>query len=282
MTTAVREAPHHRNLTCYTDYSCRLPECKERYNAYRRDRRRAENEGTWQPFIDAKPVREHLLKLQAAGIGAHRVASLSGLPYQTVREFLHHSYGNRRSRRSRTTPETANKILAISAETTLPGFTSATATRRRIQALVATGWPMARLAPHLGVTPKHVWKITEQRYVYHHTARAVEDAYNRLRNKRPEKRGIARREANIARRRAAANHWPAPKYWDEYADLIGDPDFEPEYKKLRAEILAEEAAWLMTAGRLDREQAAVRLGVSLFTVDRALREHPQDGLQKAA
>ncbi|MFF7329724.1 hypothetical protein [Streptomyces sp. NPDC008150] len=282
MTTTARKAPHHNKLTCYTDYGCRRTDCVERYNAYRRERRRAENEGTWQPFVDAAPVREHLRDLEAAGINAHRVAALTGLPYQTVREFLHHAYGNRRARRSRTSAETAQKILAVTADGTLPGFVDATATRRRIQALVARGWPMSRLGEHIGITPKHVYKITTQRYVYHHTARAVEDAYHRLAAKRPDKSGIAKREAAIARRRAAANRWPTPAYWADLGDLIADPDFEPEYGRLQAEIIAEEARWLMTAGRLNRQQAADRLGVSLFTVDRALREHPHTEMEVAA
>jgi hypothetical protein len=262
MTTATKEPPNHNTLTCYTDYRCRRPECAERYNAYRRDRRRAENEGTWQPLVDAKPVRDHLLALQAAGIGAHRVAVLADLPYQTVREFLHHSYGHRRARRSRTSPETATKILAVSAAATLPGFVDATASRRRIQALVAKGWPMTQLGPRLGLNAKHVQKITTQRYVYHYTATAVEEAYDTLRTLRPERRGVDRRSADMARRRAASRRWPTPEYWDDFADLIGDPDFVPEYGRLRAEVIAEDAAWIMRTSGLDAEQTAERLGIT--------------------
>lgn len=281
MTTAVRQPPHHDKLTCYTDYGCRLPECKERYNAYRRDRRKAEQAGTWEPFTDAKPVREHLLKLQTVGIGAHRVAALTGLPYHTVREFLHHSYGNRRSRRSRTTHETAAKILAISAEGTLPGFTDATATRRRIQALVAIGWPMSHLGHHLGVTPKHVWKITAQRYVYHHTATAVADMYPQLVRMRPQNHGVGKREVNIARRRAAANRWPTPKYWADRMDVIGDPDFEPLYGVTRGELIAADARELFGYG-VTVEVAAARLGVTRNHLQQELLRHPETAEAVAA
>lgn len=282
MTTAVREAPHHNTLTCYTDYRCRRPECKERYNAYRRERRRAENQGTWQPFADARPVREHLLHLQEAGIGFHRVAALTGLPYNSVRDFLYPSYTKRRGRKTRTSHDTAAKILALQVGDTLPGRVDATATRRRIQALVAHGWPMLILGPHIGCTPKHVWKITTQRYVYRDTVAAVEDAYNRLRHLRPEKNGVGKREAHIARTRAASHRWPTPAYWDDYPDLIGDPDFEPLYGVSRREIVAQDAAWVMRTTGLDKTATAARLGIHKSYLDHAFREHPQYAVEQAA
>jgi hypothetical protein len=279
VTTAVREAPHHRNLTCYTDFNCRRDVCVQRYNDWDRDRRARQAQGTWDNLVDAAPVRDHILQLEKAGVLPNRIAKAAGVPLQSVRDFTN---PRARSRRYRTAPDTATRILAVTTDAATPLYVDPTATHRRIQALLAAGWPLIYIDRRLGYKRERMRKILTEKVILGSTEQLIAATYDELGALKPERHGVPKKYARQARRRAAAERWPTPAYWAQYPDAIDDLHFTPEYKKLRAEIVAEEAAWLMTAGRLDREQAAARLGVSLFTVDRALREHPQDGLQQAA
>jgi hypothetical protein len=283
VTRRTGEAPHHNNLTCYTDYGCRRSECAERRNAWQRDLRRKQREGR-PALVDAKPVREHIQTLQAAGISVYRIALIAGVNDWTVRAFLPSSSG-RRARKHSTTPEIARKILAVTAEAATSGYMDGTGTRRRIQALAAMGWPLRRMAEHLNLHPTYVGELiqrTQQDHpVFAATAEEVARAYERLKKQKPARHGIDPRSITRVRNRAAAKRWPTPKYWDQYPDAIDDPHFTPEYKITRAEILAEEAHWLIAVGGLDRNAAAERLAVTRSYIDRALVSHPQE-LEAAA
>jgi hypothetical protein len=283
VTTAVREAPHHRNLTCYTDYRCRRPECVTRYNDWQRNRLRAVADGTWQPFIDATRVREHLLKLHAAGITPHRIEALTGIDWNTIRLYTQPNLTKGRGMIRQTTPEVEAKILAIQPEPTLPGRVDPTGTRRRIQALSATGWPLRELGPHIGIKPDNVRRLLKRgQTVYGSTAQATIDAYETLRHSHPRKHGVS--ELGIARalRNASQQRWAPPKYWDQHPGAIDDPHFEPMYRLTRREIIAQDANWVMTTIGLDRASAAERLGVTKSYIDHAFRDHPEYAVEVAA
>lgn len=289
MTTAVRQPPNHDTLTCYIRYQCRRPKCVDRYNRNNQQRLRQHAQGTYDRLVDAAPVREHVKALVAAGGSARGISAVAGVNEKVVRDLLPPTKGGRRRpAKHRVLGDNARKVLAVRVEDVVPPSVNATGTVRRIQALIAVGWPMTRLAEPLGMSDNHVWDLL-RRYgtnpelqVLGSTAHRVAAAYNTIRSQDPTRSGVALGRAAQAKRRAAARRWPTPKYWDQYPDAIDDPTFTPEYKKLRAQIIAEEAAWLMTIGNLDRDQAAARLGIARFTIDRALREHPQDALQQAA
>lgn len=282
MTTVVRQPPHHNNLTCYTDYRCRLPACVERYNTRNLERLHAHRNGTWNVLVDARPVREHILKLQSAGIGPGTIAVTAGLPIQSVLDFIRVRANRSRGRKQRTTPEMAAKILAVTVDNRIALRVDPTGTVRRLQALVAIGWPLKTIAPHAGLGPDNMSDFARRSTVLVSTAQGVAAAYNKLRHLKPERHGVDKGQVKRAKNWAASRRWPPPKYWDDRMDVIDDPDFEPLYKVLRSEQIAQDVHWLLTVGGLDRDQAAARLGVSRFSVDRALREHPQDKQQLAA
>ncbi|MFB7244586.1 hypothetical protein ACFCYX_19260 [Streptomyces populi] len=282
MTTAIRQAPHHRTLTCYTDYRCRLPECVERYREWDRARYRAKANGEPAKYIAAEPVRRHLTKLYATGITIHAVAATTGLTYLAVRSFTHHEYGNRRPRRRRCTPETAAKILAVNEGNINTGRIDATGTVRRLQALVAAGWPLERIGPHAGLSAENLHALTKRNQVLAGTARQVAEAYELLLHRRPANHGIDKRNISRARRRAAANRWPDPAYWATRMDVIDDPDFEPLYGVTRREQIAQDANWVMRTAGLDRQAAAARLGIHKSYLDHAFRDHPEYAVEVAA
>lgn len=276
-TTTRREAPHHNNLTCYTDYQCRLPDCVERYNARNRERIRARKAGTYNAFTNAEPVRRHLIRLQQAGMGADSIATAAGVHKQSILEFLRPTPTQGRGRRQRTTPATAAKILAVTPDNRTNGRINATGTIRRIQALVALGWPVTHIARHAGLANANATEIMQRQYVYVATAKTIAATYNQLRTKRPEKNGVTKPHVAVAKNRAARQRWAPPKYWDQHPDAIDDPGFEPMHGILRAEIIAQDARWLIATGGLDRGQAAERLGVSRSYIDRALKpQGPSD------
>lgn len=284
MTTAVREAPHHNKLTCVKHYGCRLPECVERYRTYQRERYHGRVAGTWQPLIDAEPVRQHILELQAADFTIVRISELSGLPFETVVGFTR-TYGNsgcRKSRKRRCTPEVAAKILAITPDVAKPGITDATGTRRRLQALVAAGWPMEHLGLRIHMSNQAARSLIRRERVYGRTAQAVTRLYDELKDQKPEKHGIDRRSVTRARSHAKSRNWPTIAYWADRMDVIDDPHFEPMYGLTRREIIAHDAHELIRFGGLSRAAAAERLGVSKAYVEHAFRDHPQYAVEVAA
>ncbi|MFF7142322.1 hypothetical protein ACFZB5_13875 [Streptomyces nodosus] len=278
-----REAPHHTKLTCYTDYRCRRPECVRRYNDWQNNRLHAKATGTWQPLIDATPVREHLHKLHAVGITPHRVSVLTGIDWNTIRLYTQPAPKQGRGMFRRTTPEFEAKILAIQPEPTLSGLVDPTGTCRRIQALSAIGWPLKELGPHIGVRPDNVRRLLKGRQprVQGTTAQGAIDAYAQLRNDHPSKHGVSAIGISRALRNAKQHRWAPPKYWDQYPGAIDDPHFIPEYRKPRIAVVAEEAHWLMTAGRLTRADAADRLGITKSYIERAFKAYPEYAVEVA-
>ena len=261
---------------------CRCDDCRAANRAAASHRDRQILYGRWRPYVDAGPAREHLRALSAAGIGWKRAAELAGLSTGTVSKLLYGGPGDRPpSRRIR--PETAGAILAVkpSAGQLAPGaLTGITGTRRRLQALVATGWSQARLAGELGLTGANLGAVMRCDQVTAGTARTVSELYDRLWDRPPPEHDQRTRiAASRARNHAAARGWVPPLAWDD--DVIDDPDGLPAdgwkrpagTTRRRAE-LAEDAGELIRREGYTREQAAARLGVSLGALENALSRTP--------
>lgn len=266
-----RTAPNHDTLTCYTDYSCRLPECVARYNARNRERLQARRAGTYNRLVDAEPTRLHIISLRQAGMGCDAIALAAGFTTQVILEFVRPLPSKGRGKRQRTSPATEAKILAVTLDDRTTGRIDATGTRRRIQALATLGWPIRHISVHAGLQAANAHALGDRTRVYVATANAITVTYNQLRNLRPEEHGVTRPHAQRSRNLAARNHWVPPRYWDKHPRDIDNPHYEP---MTRAQIIAEEA-WFLTGAGLTRGEVAIRLGVSRFYVDRAMRENPE-------
>lgn len=279
MTTAVREAPHHRNLTCVKEYRCRRPECLRRSAAYDNRRSRLVAYGRWQPFTDAEPVRQHIRMLSSYGIGWQRVCRLSGVSNGGVSRILYGApyAGGAPTKRVRTT--TADKILAVK-----PSFdrlapmarVDGTGTRRRLQALIANGWPQKRLGIEMGITHHRlIWDHVRQDVVAADTARRVKDLYERLWKADPIAHGVFARFAAEAQARAITNGWVPPGAWDD--DYIDSPAASPDLGEHvdRYTAIAEDARWLIREQNYTNAQAAHRLGITSEHLYRAFRERPE-------
>lgn len=274
MTTAVREAPHHRNTVCVLVYGCQLPDCRARFNA----RRRAIKAGTLQPsriLVDATPVREHILELQEARMSLTCIARLAGVAHTTVCGIVHGRPYDRRGRQHVATPEVAAKILAVRPLTAVGAL-------RRTQACAAAGWPGRKVAARAGVSGRWIVELQPDTPILISTAEKIVNVYEELRLLTPEENGVLPGHARRARKRAEANRWPDFAYWDKHAEDIDDPYFEPMYGVTRREIVAQDASEVMRLNGLDRRAAAERLGISKAYIDHAFREFPQYAIGVAA
>ena len=228
--------------------------------------------GRWQPFVPAGPARQWVLMLMDYGIGWQRIAALAGLTERPISKLL---YGKPPSRKVR--PETEAKILAVKpvlanlADTTL---VDPAGTRRRLQALVAAGWPQRRLARRLGWAWNQFHAVMyRQNHVSAATTRTVITLYEQLWDQPPSQATAAQRIAvTKARQLAELRHWPPPQAWDD--ETIDDPrasaaDYQRK-PRLRQAALVEEAEELFRVHGLDRNQAAERLGVARACLDKAI------------
>lgn len=216
------ERPH--GYARYKLDKCDCYVCGLAASIYRERVARAKIAGTWNPYVDAEPVRQHLHRLSAAGIGTRRAADLAGVNRSVVSRLLYGKPNRAPSRRIR--PAFAERLLAVQISDNAVadhGIVDATGTQRRLHALVAAGWPMAQLARRLGMLPSNFGGVMGKRSnVTAATARAVVALYDELWDQEPTTSAASRSRAiNYAR----ARQWPPPAAWDD--DTLDDPAVLP-------------------------------------------------------
>ncbi|MFI8535430.1 hypothetical protein ACIGMX_34935 [Streptomyces aquilus] len=287
--TARREPPNHDTTTCFTKYRCRRPECVARYNANEQRRRKLRKTGAYDRFTDAEPIRVHVQQLVAAGAAPRAIAVRAQVAIRVVFDLLPlSSTGARKPLRHRLLTVNAEKLLAVTADDVVPQYVPALGTVRRLQALVADGWPMLVVAPFVGLSQSYVSALLhrdracDDLRVRGTTALSVARGYDHLRGKRPTRHGASRRTVTIARGIGKSRGWTPTRYWDQFPGAIDDPYFISEYAKPRLQVVAEDGYWLMTTAALDRADAAERLGVDRSYLDRAFAAHPAAGAEAAA
>jgi hypothetical protein len=216
----------HGTRAAYVKDRCRCADCTAANTAASRAAGRERTYGRWQPYIDAGPVREHIAALRAAGIGVERIAHLAGLSASHIRELAEQRRDSTAARRVR--PSTAMRILAIAIDDVHRAQHSrvdATGTRRRLQALVAIGWPTELLAAQLGRRPNSLCRSMTGESVTARTAHDVATLFEQLWNNRPPRTTSEQRAAaDAARSHAAARGWLPPLAWD---DIESDPTPPP-------------------------------------------------------
>jgi transcriptional regulator with XRE-family HTH domain len=211
--------------------NCRCYQCAAAVSAYEMARYRAIAYGTWQPFVDATPAREHILRLSECGIGSRRLAELSGVSRSLLTAIVHGKPGREPSRKVR--PATAERILRV--EPTLCNLAAKTVvasigTHRRVQALMARGWSQAKIGERLGVAPGNFVALMKSAHVTAATAVKMQAVYSEMWDQDPPE-STQRERISVSRSRnyAQARGWLPPAAWDD--DLIDLPDAD-----LRARI----------------------------------------------
>lgn len=214
------ERPH--GYARYRLDGCRCYVCGWARAVYDDDRNRRLTAGTWQPFTDAQPVREHLAALAAAGIGQRRIAELAGVSRTALTAILYGRRGNPPGTRVRRA--TADAILAVT-----PGpaglapkvIVDGTGTARRVQALCCIGWSLNQQAHRVGWTIGNFAGLARGHPVTAATARLVAGLYDQL-SMTPAPAGYS---ATRTRRFAAGKGWAPPLAFDD--DTIDDPKARP-------------------------------------------------------
>jgi transcriptional regulator with XRE-family HTH domain len=205
------------------------------------------------------------------GIGIPRTRELSGVSNGSISRLLYGRGEEGPSRRVRT--QTADRILAIkpSLDAAAPSaLVDGTGTRRRLQALVAMGWPQKALSRRLGLDRNTVNdQVNSYTPAHGSTARAVRDLYDELWNVDPLQAGVGKRWVAEAKALAKARGWAPPGAWDD--DYIDSPAAVPDVGEHVAQYvsLTENAEWLITTQGYTTEQAAHRLGVTRAHLARA-------------
>lgn len=203
------------------------PTCRANASRYDRRRRAAIADGTWLSRVDVSSVLPHLVRLHASGMSLASIARAAGVSVRTVSDA--------RNRRRRTlNGPVAAALLAVAPTRRIPaGMVDATATARRIQALMAIGYSLRSQACYLGRPIQRIWKLAHgQGTVTQQIADAVVQMYDQL----CLTPGPSVRARNIA----ARNGWSPPLAWDD--DTIGAPDAQPAGGEPGTDWLAIEQA----------------------------------------
>ncbi|PZG49853.1 hypothetical protein C1I98_11090 [Spongiactinospora gelatinilytica] len=242
-------------LARYVVDKCPCDACREANRVYEARRSRLIAYGQWRPYVDAEPVRQHVQLLSEFGIGWKRAAQLAGVPNGSVSKLLYGGPGDRPPSRG-VRSETAARLLGVTPTLDLLGATvpvDAAGTRRRLQALVAIGWPQAQLAARLGMDPSNFGKTMQAPRVIAKTARAVRVLYDELWDQPPpETTSHERGAAARARNHAAAREWLVPAYWDD--DLIDVPDDQLDAELDRRVSLMDDAELRRCLSAVDHER----------------------------
>jgi hypothetical protein len=257
------ERPHGRAK--YSVEKCRCDVCRADNSAYEQQRRRQRAYGR-APYVDAAPVRAHVLRLREIGMGALQVAKVSGVSKSVVKKLLYGDPARGQEPLKRMRPENARRLLAVPVRRGLVADgqqIDITGTRRRIEALVASGWSRQQLCRRLSLPDNYLSRLMlRQPRCTAGLAREVADLYDELWDRPPPETTHAERQsASRARRDAMLHGFAPPLAWDD--DSIDDPAAVPDLGAAPLSVVdLGEDEHLRVSGVLD-EQIAERMGVTV-------------------
>lgn len=194
-------------------------------SCYRLNRMRNLAYARWAPdLVPIDLTLLHIARLNAAGMENPQIRRLADIPVPTFNCLLKGRDGKPQLRVSRSTarriksvPIPANRAELL-ATATGREIVAAVGAQRRLRALVASSWPMVKLAAELRMRPDafhHLIHHSERIYASrHHQVAAL---FDRLQ--------FEQGPSESARRYGAARKWSLPFQWDE--ESIDEPDGHP-------------------------------------------------------
>jgi hypothetical protein len=173
-------------------------------------------------LVSAEPVREHVLKLRAAGGTYHSIGQAADTGAMTV-----HRIANPDTLKVQA--EVARRLLAVTEADIRGTHPAPGGTMWRLRALVAMGHTCTRMAAAIGVPAATLRRVVrgEALTITSELRQAVLDLFDAWWDKTPPQR--TRREklaTGDARERAARNNWPPPAGLDE--DELDRPGYQPQ------------------------------------------------------
>lgn len=209
---------------------CRCYVCGYARSQYDDNRNRAIAYGTWAPWTDAAPVRAHIQTLQSCEMGLRTIAAAAACDRKRLQAIISGRTERGTGPQDKVRPALATAVLAV--EPTLDNLgastvISATGTTRRLQALVAGGFPQTHLCWRIGMTLSNFGGTLTRPRVIVRTARAVRDMYEELWRADPAEHGATQGGITRARGYAAGHRWAPVGAWDD--DTIDDPAAFPDW-----------------------------------------------------
>jgi hypothetical protein len=243
--------PHkHGTRVAYVKDKCQCRPCTDANTAEWRAAVREKTYGAPRPYVDAAEAREHIRTLRRNGVGVEQIAKKVHTSATHIREIDHSTHrSNKRPPITQIRAELARRILAVRADDRSPhSQVDATGPRRRLQALVAIGWPLAELAPLLGRSTTKLRDLLTADHVQLRTAQRVRDLHDKLWDAPPPRDSEAQRRASDeARRLAAEQGWLPTLAWDNI-DTDPEPDPSTPSTKSHSDDLDEIAIERAVAG----------------------------------
>lgn len=202
---------------------------REAKNRWARRRRRLIGYGQWEPFTDAQPARDHVLAIQASGMGIAGISARTRVSRGSLDHLLYGSHPYPPAVQIRT--ENAEALLAY--WPALDDYDDravidATGTRRRTQALAASGWSSKAIHARIGISSiQTIERLRGRTKVTARLARAIRDLYDEVSAKTAEDYGVTPWLAARTRTYANKHRWAGPEAWDP--DTIDNPDAHPDW-----------------------------------------------------
>lgn len=204
-------------LYCYRT-GCAHPECRKANADYEKNRKRQIAYGRWEPYVDAEPVRQHVLWLIGEGVPVAKLLPI--YPAVSVLLYGRPSRGMAPTKKMRS--ESAEALLAVRPTLDMLGDLArvdAAGVHRRVQALCALGWSMSKVANRMGSAVYRVRQVMSESTVTVRMHRKAIAVYDELSMVRPEGPYAVK-----TRRWAERQGWLPPLSWDD--SLIDLPDDE--------------------------------------------------------
>jgi uncharacterized protein YerC len=173
-------------------------------------------------LVSAEPVRQHVLKLRAAGGTYESIGRAAGTGAMTV-----HRIAN--ARRPTVQAEVADRLLAVTEADIRGMHPGPGGTMWRLRALIAMGHTCTRMAAATGIPPATLRRIVrgEALTISLQLRQAVIALFNAWWDKTPPLRTrLEKLAARGALKRAALGHWPPPAGLDE--DELDQPGYQPQ------------------------------------------------------
>jgi hypothetical protein len=174
-------------------------------------------------LVSAEPVREHVLRLRAAGGTYVSIGQAATTGAMTVHCIVN-------ARRPKVQAEVASKLLAVSEADIRRMHPPPGGTMWRLRALIAMGHTCSRMAAATGIPPATLRRVVrgEALTIRPELRQTVLALFEAWWDKTPPQR--TRHEklaAGNALKRAALNDWPPPAGLDE--DELDHPGYQPQY-----------------------------------------------------
>lgn len=271
---------HEGTSVCYIQHRCGCDACRRSQAERHARRKRLKLYGRWDSgLVAADPVRAHLRALGEYGIGWKRSAALAAVSKTTVYQLLYgRSEPGRRhgERAKRVKRETAERILALRPDVALmadAALVPSRGARRRVEALVAAGWPVDRIARRLGRSGSNLWTTVCGDHVRVSTHREIAALFDELALIDPPCASNYERAASErARRRARTRGWLPALAWDDIDldEAPPAPDEEPiEFDEVTVLLAIDGALPHLSPG--ERRECVRRLHAAFWS-DRRIAE----------